>query len=171
MILTNSVGAVIHKENWVTFMAARCPCLAWHGNESLNQLLGEIRKKKDILNKHLAQLHVTETIIHYAEERPINAVSLAEFWGPTDAVTEDAQEDPLILAWDILNSIARDEYTTAVGQGSHPNSLLDVFQQNGLDDLDSVNIPPPSQTAGPPTPESVVGIVESLSEEVLWTDF
>lgn len=170
MILTNSVGAVIHKENWVTFVAARCPCLAWHGNESLNQLLGEIRTRKDILNKHLAQLHVTETVIHYAQERPINAVSVSEFWGPTDALPGDSQGDPPISAWDILNGLARDEYTTAVGQGSHPNSLLDVFQQNGLDDLDSVNVPP-SQTPGPPTPESIVGIGESLSEEALWTDF
>lgn len=169
MILTNSVGAVIHKENWVTFVAARCPCLAWHGNESLNQLLGEIRKKKDILNKHLAQLHVTEAVIHYAEERPINAVSLSEFWGPTGALPGDSQGDLLLSAWDILKSLARDDYTTAVGQGSHPNSLLDVFQ-NGLDDLDSVNAPA-SQTARPPTPESIVGIGESLSEEALWTDF
>lgn len=153
MVLTNNIGAVIHKENWTAFTAARCPCLAWYGGQSLNQLLGEIRKKKDTLNKHLAQLHVTEAVVHFAEERPIDGISGSEFWGPNP---ENAQEDPLVLAWEILNSVARDEYSGTVEQGSHPYTLLDVFEQNELNTLDPLMDIPPSHTTAPLTPESMI---------------
>lgn len=152
MVLTNNIGAVIHRENWTAFVAARCPCLAWYGGQSLNQLLGEIRKKKDVLNKHLAQLHVTEAVVHFAEERPINGISGSELWGPNP---EDAQEDPLVLAWEILNSIASDEYSGTVEQGSHPHTLFDVFEQNQLDPFDPLTDIPHSQTTRPLTPESM----------------
>lgn len=168
MVLTNNLGAVIHKENWATFINARYPCLAWYGGKSLNRLLSEIRKKKDIISKHLAQLHVTEAVLHYAEERPINQVSLSEFGDPTDGnvIPADVQGDPLIQAWDLLNPFANDEYTAAVEQICHPNSVVDVFQQDTLEAL-LADISPPEAT-GLLTPDSAADNGESLGNDYYW---
>lgn len=168
MILTNNLGAVIHKENWAAFITARRPCLAWYGGESLNQLLGEIRKKKDILSKHLAQLHVTETVIHYAEERPIDRVSVTDLGGLAVGDMTPAN-DPLILAWELLNYLANEEYAVIVEEATRPDSVMDVFEQDepetGLDPLVDILL---HQVVEPPTPESIVGIGGNPDEEYFW---
>lgn len=170
MVLTNSLGAVIHKENWIAFITARRPCLAWYGGESLNQLLREIRKKRETINSHLAQLHVTETVIHYAEERPIDRVSVTELEVPGfgDMAPADAQRDLPVLAWELLNFIANDTYTAEVGEATLPDSVMDVFEQDEFEVLaPPVGVPLP-EAARPLTPESMVDTGEG---QQLWPIF
>lgn len=61
-----------------------------------------------------------------------------------------------MLAWEIPNTLARDEYSVTVEQGSHPYTLLDVFEQNELNALDPLMDIPPSHTTRPQTPESMM---------------
>lgn len=162
MILTNGLGAVIHKDNWIAFIAARRPCLAWYGGESLNRLLLEIRKKRDTINSHLAQLYVTETAIHYAEERPIDRVSVTELEDPVfgDMALASVQQDPLVLAWEILNFVSNDVYTAEVEEAALPDSIMDVFEQ-GESEVPGPPVDIPlSEAAGPLTPESMADIDE-----------
>lgn len=162
MVLTNNSGAVVHKENWVAFIAPRRPCLAWYGGESLNRLLYEIRKKRDVINNHLAQLYVTETVIHYAEEQPIDRVSVTELEGPVfgDIAPASVQQDPLVSAWELLDSIANDMYTAQVEEAVLPDSAMDVFEQGEFDFLGLPVVIPLPEAAEPLTPESMADIDE-----------
>lgn len=140
IILTNDIGSIIHQRDWPSFIAARLPCLAWYGRESTDLLLLEIRKKREVLTKHLIQLCVTEAVVHYAEEGPtdrprvcVDEPSYPVVENVSQGVPEGFQE------WGFLNHVAASEYVALVEQTSNPSSLQEDFgqeEEGGNIDLD-----------------------------------
>lgn len=93
-------------------------------------LLDELRKKKEILNKHLEQLRATETVVYYAEGRPANQISVE--WCPcSTVVVGEAGEEP--KEWDLLEHVAALEYAVAAGRVEEPGLVNGGFDQGGAE--------------------------------------